>query len=338
MAWKVPSNPGDIDPSIAEAKGKLRKYLYGKSLDSTSIYTVEFGVALVQFQINRNEQISKGRVVGKPGMAVDGALDWRVKKNLEIYPYDKTQQNAKPVPVVITVQGHMGGMFDGPQYFAARALEDPVRRIDVQPAYYDNTRKPFNNKSGILALDRIANDPNEIPFGVPWAVSAHSQGSVVFCDWWEQICQPNLNRWPYSHFRGGINFGNPRRPRNVVVPWISDPPPRGSEGLDPDCLEAAIPGVIEVARDGDLYANKTPGDAADYKEAVYTAVCRGRFFGSDSLGAELSELARKFGNPMEIFALFKAITSGVSGLITLREHGEFDLRPCVDHLARILEV
>ena len=84
MAWKVPSKPGDVDPSIAEAKRKLRKYFYGKTLDSTSTYTVEFGVALVQFQINRNEQIAKGKVVGKPGMAVDGALDWRVKKNLEI--------------------------------------------------------------------------------------------------------------------------------------------------------------------------------------------------------------------------------------------------------------
>lgn len=336
MTWKSPSIPGDVDPSIAEAKRKLRGYSYGKDLDITSIYTVEFGVALVQFQVNRNSQIAKGLVTGKPGMAIDGVLDWRVKKNLEIYPYDK-KQTPKPVPVVVTVQGHMGGMFDGPQYFAARALEDPVRRVDVQPVFYDNTRKPFNNEDGISKLDAIVNDRNEIPLNTPWAVSAHSQGSVIFCDWWERICQPNLHRWPYSHFRGGINFGNPRRPRNIVVPWISDPPPRGSEGLDPDCLEAPIPGVIEVARDGDLYANKTPGRAADYKEAVYMAVCRGRFFGSDTLGAELGRLATQFG-PMEIFAVFQAIISGVSGVATLREHGEFDLRPCVDHLARILEV
>lgn len=337
MAWAAPENVGDVDASVSDAKKKLRSlYGYAKHLDDTPIYTLDFGVALMQYKVNRNKQILEGKVLGKPGMTLDGKLDWAVKKNLEIPPYDKKTSPA--VPVVVTVQGHMGGMFDGPQYLTARALEHPVRRVDVQPVWYDNTRKPFNNKDGVTKLDAIVNDPKEIPFGVPWAISAHSQGSVIFCDWWEQICQPNLHLWPYSHFRGGINFGNPRRPMNVVAPWITDPPPRGSEGLDPNCLDVPIPGVIEVSRDGDLYANKTPGLSADYKEAVYMAVCRGRFFGSDTLGAELLELATRFGNPTEIFALFQAIASGVSGLITLREHGEFDLRPCVNHLATILGV
>lgn len=335
--WAPPSEIGDVDSSIAEAKIKMRRmYGYARDLDATPIYTVEFGVALMQYKVNRNEQILRGIVVGKPGMSIDSKLDWAVKKNLEISPYDK--KVAPVVPVAITVQGHLGGMFDGPAYFTARALEHPVRRIDVQPVFYDNSRKPFNNADGVIKLDAIVNNPNEIPPGTPWAVLAHSQGSVVFCDWWEKIAQPNLHRWPYSHFRGGVNFGNPRRPMNVVVPWIADPPPRGSEGLDPNCLKQPIPGVIEVSRDGDLYANKTPGLSADYKEAVYMAVCRGKFFGADTLGAELMELATRFGNPVEIFALFRAIVSGVSGLITLREHAEFDLRPCVNHLATILGV
>lgn len=337
MAWKPPSEIGDRDPSIVDAKRKLRAYSYGQGLGETDEYTVAFGTALLLFKNKRNEQIVRGQVVGMPGMALTTALDWAAKKNLQIPPYDKPAA-AKAKPVIFTVQGHMGGLFDGPAYFTARVLEEQGK-IRVQPVWYENTRKPFNNASGVRELDRLVNDPTVLPIGTPFAVLAHSQGSIVFCDWWEQHCQPNRNRWPYSHFKGGINFGNPRRPRGVVASWIADKPKPGSEGLDPDCLDEPIPGVEEVSRDGDLYTNKMPDTgAAEWTQAVYLAVARGRFFGNDTLAEEIGELATRFGNPIEIFALFQAIVSGVSGLIQLREHGEFDLRPCIDHTARILGV
>lgn len=333
MAWQPPSMPGDTDPSVREAKKKLRGYSYGKGLDDTPVYTVEFGVALIQFQTNRNRQILRGQVSGMPGMNVTGTLDWATKKNLKILPADLAPP-PKSLPVVFTVNGHMGGLFDGPAYFTARVLEEQGR-VRVQPVGYDNTRKPFNNASGVAELDRLVNG---LAPGTPSAVLAHSQGSIVFCDWWEKHCKPNLHRAPYNGFRGGINFGNPRRPMSTVAPWVADPPPLGSEGLDVDCLDEPIPNVAEVSRDGDLYANKTPGEAAEYKEAVYLAVARGRFTGHNSLVEQMGEIATAFGNPLEVFAVFQAIVSGVQGLINLREHGEFDLRPCIDHTARILGV
>lgn len=329
MAWSPPSKPGDADPAIAAAKAKLRVYSYGKLLDSGDVYTVEFGVSLIEFQTRRNLQILKGQVAGMPGMNVVGVLDWATKKNLNILPA------SKPIPVAFTINGHMGGLFDGPAYFTARVLEEQGK-VRVQPVGYDNVKIPFNNASGFREIERLVNDPGILPLGTPWVLLSHSQGSVVECDFYEKRIQPNVGQWPYSHYRGGVRFGNPRRPMNTVAPWIADPPPEGSEGLDPNCLDVATPNVAECSRDGDLYANKTPGLAADYKEAVYMAVCRGKFMGSDSLVKELGELATQFGNPIEIFALFRAIVSGVSGLIQLREHGEFDLRPCIDHVARIL--
>lgn len=329
MAWSPPSEPGDADPAIAAAKAKLRSYSYGKSLDSSDVYTVEFGASLIEFQTRRNLQILKGQVVDMPGMNVSGVLDWATKKNLNILPAPK------PLPVAFTINGHMGGLFDGPAYFTARVLEEQGK-VRVQPVGYDNVKIPFNNTSGFREIERLVNDPSILPPGTLWVLLSHSQGSVVECDFYEKRIQPNRDQWPYSHYRGGVRYGNPRRPMNVVAPWIADPPPEGSEGLDPNCLDVATPNVAECSRDGDLYANKTPGLAADYKEAVYMAVCRGKLMGSDSLAKELMELATRFGNPVEIFALFKAIVSGVSGLIQLREHGEFDLRPCIDHVARIL--
>lgn len=332
MAWAPPSKPGDTDPAVAAAKKKLRGYSYGRALDESPVYTVEFGVALIQFKVNRNAQILKGTVRDMPGMTVDGELDWAAKKNLGILPSPPKRK------VVLTIQGHMGGLFDGPAYFTARELEKRGL-VDVQPVWYDNTRKPFNNAHGVSQADAIANNPGEIPVGVDWAVLAHSQGSIVFCDWWEQRIKPNRNRWPYSHFRGGINFGNPRRPLNTVAPWVADPPKAGTEGLDPDCLDEPIPGVAEVSRDGDLYTNKRRGTlSSEYTQAVYLAVARGKFFGRDTLAEEIGELAMRSGNPLEIFAVFQAIVTGVSGVINLREHGEFDLRPCIDHTARILGV
>jgi hypothetical protein len=336
MAWAPPSKPGDTHPSVAEAKKKLRVYSYGKTLGDSDVYSVEFGVALTQFKVNRNDQIMRGSVRDMPGMPLNTELDWATKKNLRILP----EQNIPPAvsrKVVVTINGHMGGLFDGPAYFTARVLEEQGR-VRVQPVGYNNTKKPFDNASGVREMDRIVNDPIILPQGTDWAILSHSQGSVVECDFYEQRIEPNRDRWPYSHYKGGVRFGNPRRPMNTVAPWILDPPPQGTEGLDPNCLKQATPGVMECSRDGDLYANKKPGLAADYKEAVYMAVCRGKFMGANTLAAELGELATRFSNPMEIFALFQAIISGVSGLITLREHGEFDLRPCIDHTARILGV
>lgn len=333
MAWAPASEPGDSDPLISDAKRKLGAYSYGKGLGDTDEYTIEFGVALVEFKTRRNEQIMRGTVRDMPGMQPTGVFDWAVKKNLGILA-DQVKPAGKKV--VFTINGHLGGLFDGVPYFTVRGLE-LEGRIRVQPVGYDNVKKPFNNASGFRELDRLIKDPTVLPPGTEWAIVSHSQGAVVDCDYYEQVIEPNRNIWPYSHYKGGVRFGNPRRPLNVVAPWVADPPPQGTEGLDPYCLKAATPGVMEVSRDGDLYANKTPGRAGDYKEAIYMAVCRGKFMGSNTLAAELSVLATKFG-PAEVFAVFQAIISGVTGLVQLREHNEFDLGPAVDHLRRTLNV
>lgn len=334
MAWSPPSKPGDRDPSVTAAKRVLRRYSYGRGLDDTLEYTAGFGVALIQFQTNRNLQILRGQIRDMPGMNTAGILDWASKKNLGILP-----EQLQPVsrPVVFTIAGHMGGLFDGPAYFTARVLEEQGR-VRVQPVGYNNTSIPFDNRSGFVELDRLVNDRRVLPLNTPWAVLSHSQGAIIDCDYYEQRTAPNRGAWPHSHYRGGVRFGNPRRPKSVAAPWITDPPPTGSEGLDPDCLDAPTAGVAEASRDGDLYANKTPSEAAEYKEAVYLAVARGEFMGHNSLVEQIGELATAFGNPQEIFAVFQAIVSGVAGLANLREHGEFDLRPCIDHTARILNV
>jgi hypothetical protein len=333
MAWSPPNEVGDHDPSIVEAKRKLRVYSYGKGLGETDEYTAAFGVALRQFQINRNQQILRGQVTGMPGMNVEGVLDWATKKNLLILP---EQLNPPRVPVIITVAGHLGPMDSGPAYLTARWLEER-KLVRIQMVGYDNAQIPFDNDSGEREFLRLINDPTVLPPGTDWAVGSHSQGGIITSDVIEDGMKQR-DQWPWNHFKGGVHFANPRRPMGVVAPWVTDPPDPDSEGLAHNCLKAALPGVAEVSRKGDLYADKKRTQSAEYKTAVYRAVAEGDFIsGTDTLGEQMLELVTSGG--IGLWHVFQAITSGVVGASKLGDkHGIFDLGPCVDHFRRVLAI
>lgn len=336
MAWSPPDGVGeDRDPSIVEAKKKLRAYTYGKGLDLSDLYTVEFGVALRQFQINRNQQILRGQVTGMPGMNAEGILDWATKKNLGILPEQLDAAKRAKMPLIITVAGHMGGMTTGPAYLTAKWLEDN-NLARIQMVGYDNVKIPFDNASGERMFSQLINDPNVLPVGTPWIYMSHSQGCIVTSNVAEKGFATREGPWRFC--KGGIHFANPRRPMGVVAPWVADPPDNDSEGLAHNCLPAALPGVAEVSRKGDLYADKKRTASAENKTAVYRAVAEGDFFGSnDTLGEQMGELVRSGG--FELWNIFLAITSGVVGASRLGDkHGIFDLAPCVGYCRQILGV
>lgn len=327
MAWSPASDVGERDALIPAAKNVLRKFSYGKGLGDTDAYTAEFGVALRQWQVNVNYQILfKGRP--GPGVNTDGVFDWAVKKQFGILPEDQAPE-AKPW--VITVAGHMGAWDTGPAYLTAMALGHAVR---VQGVGYNNTALPFDNQSGYAELNRIVME--WLPRDVPWAIASHSQGCIVTSDYLERVVLPGKARGeaPYVNFRGGVHFANPRRPYGVSAPWVADPPDIDTEGLDPVCLTAEIPGMAEVARHGDLYAEKRRDEAGEHKSAVYLAAARGRFTGKDSLAEQIGEIVTDIGP--EMFAVFQAITGGIQFLFDMSSHDVFDLGPCVNHLKSVL--
>lgn len=326
MAWTPPQNVGDRHPKIPDAKRYLRRFSYGQGLGETDEYTPEFGVALRQWQTNIHYQVT---FKGRPGPDVNqvGVFDWAVQRQMGI------DQPPEPVtrPWIITVAGHLGDMFTGPAYWTALPLEQQGK-VQIQPVGYDNWSIPFNNASGFNELDRIVHQVK--PAGAPWAIASHSQGAIVTSDYLEQRVLANPAHPEYANFRGGIHYGNPRRPMGVVASWIPDPPPADSEGLDPDCLDQAIPGVAEASRKGDLYADKKRNNAGEMKAAVYLAVARAKFFGRDSLAEQMAELVFNFGP--EVWAVFEAIVDGISFAINMDPHNVFDLRPGTEHLERIL--
>lgn len=269
----------------------------------------------------------------RTGQAIDGVVSDNDLAALGL-------QKAAPVintekPWIITVAGHLGGWNTGPAYLSARWLEERGL-VHVQPVGYDNGSIPFNNMSGFNEMDRIVNDV--LPKNAPWAFESHSQGSIITSLYYEQKIKPGQDRGekPFTNFRGGIQFGNPRRPLGVSALWVPDRPAADTEGIDPDCLDAKIPGVEEVARKGDLYADKKRDIAGDYKEAVYLAVAWAQLFGANSLTEQMGKLATNFGP--EVIGMFTAMGGGIQFAINMDPHNIFDLGPCIDHMRKILAV
>lgn len=326
MAFVPAQKPGDHHPKIPAAKKFLSRYSYGKDLGVTDEYTVAFGIALMIWQPKINAEIDKGR--SGPRVNMLGVFDWAVQKQMGLLEPAPPDPNR---PWIITVGGHLGTWDTGPAYWCAQPLEQQGK-VRVQGVGYDAASIPFNNKSGYNELDRIVTQIK--PDNVPWAVGSHSQGAIIVSDYLEQKVLPNQSDPSFANFRGGVQFGNPRRPMGVTASWIADPPPAGSEGLSGNCLRAKLPGVEECSRKGDLYSDKTPGPAAEYKTAIYQLIAEAKVFGVDSLFEQLLELGV---SPFtEMWPVVQALIGAIGFGINMDPHNVFDLWPAQQHFARIL--
>lgn len=326
MAWAPPQTVGDRDTLIPAAKKHLSRFSYGRNLGDSDVYTLEFGVALRQWQVNIHYQVVfKGRP--EPDVNQLGVFDWACKKQMGLLEI----AGAPRLPWIITVGGHLGTWDTGPAYWSALPLHQQGKAV-VQGVGYDAASIPFNNKSGLAELNRIVHHVK--PPGVPWCIASHSQGAIITSGYLEHNVIDHQGVPAYSNFRGGVQFGNPRRPMGVVAPWITDPPDDDAEGLAGNCLVAALPGVQEASRKGDLYADKKRNAAGEHKTSIYRLVAEGKLFGKDSLTEQLAELATNF--PGEIWPLFQAITGGIQFLISMDSHNIFELSPATRYLDTIL--
>ena len=328
MAWAPPSQPGQHHPLIPGAKRFLARYSYGKGLGDSDEYTIKFGIALRTWAPRFNAEIDRGRA--GPRVPVDGTFDWAVQRQMGLNERPGTALR----PLVLTCMGHLGNMTAGPDYRATRPLEERGKVQIQMVGAFNNDAIPFQLISQRLEIDRLLHEPQLRVVERDWAVSAHSRGALAFCQYWQQR-NPNDPIW--QRFKGGLMFGNPKRPQGVVAQWIPDPPNPNTEGLAPDCLAEPIPGVAEVSRRNDLYADKTVGvKSSELKVAIYQLVAYGKLFGPDSITEELLDLALRFGQV--VWALFAALTDGIQFAFNMDPHNVFDLDPCERHLAAILGI
>ena len=326
MAWAPPQTVGDRDTLIPAAKKYLSKFSYGRGLGDTDVYTIEFGVALREWQNRIHYQVA---FKGRPGPDVNvlGVYDWACKKQMGLLEV----AGAPRLPWIITVGGHLSTWDTGPAYWAALPLQQQGKAV-VQGVGYDAARIPFNNQSGLDELNRIVHHVK--PAGVPWCIASHSQGAIITSDYLQHNVIDHQGVAAYSNFRGGVQFGNPRRPMGVVAPWVHDPPDADAEGLAHNCLTGKLPGVEEVSRAGDLYADKKRNAAGEHKTSIYRLIAHGDLFGKDSLTEQLMEIAVDMQG--EVWPLFQAITGGIQFAINMDPHNIFDLGHATRHLENVL--
>lgn len=330
MAYTAPHQPGDRHPKIAGAKRFLARYSYGRRLGDTDEYTIEFGIALRTWAPRFNAEIDRGRA--GPHVPTDGSFNWAVQRQMGL---DDAGAPEHLKPLVLTGMGHMGNMVLGPDYLAARPLEERGQVQIQMVGGFDNSAIPFRLVPQKNEIHRLLHEPQLRVLERPgWAVSMHSRAAMAWCHYWMER-DPDDPIW--RTFRGGLHFGNPNRPAGTVAQWIADKPDPDTEGLSPYCLPEPIPGVAEVSRKNDLYADKKIGvKASELKVAIIKLVAYGELFGKDSITEELLGLALKFGQV--VWSLFAALSDGIQFLFDMDPHNVFDLRPAERHLAAILGV
>lgn len=315
---------GDSSDEIQRIKAFMRRKFasYAGHLPDTPDYDAAMAAVVSDMQ---QRYVDAGKL--RPGDFIPGVINLETK-----YVMGWLKRPPKLLPVVFTVAGHLGDMFTGPAYATARVLEEQGV-IRVQPIGYDNVGIPFGrgNETGIRELHRLV---HELPWGTPWALALHSRGSIVGSRFYLEHIRPNADVWPYSQFRGALSFGSPYRERDVVAPWIPDPPKPGTQGISNIRMTNTPDTWMEVARRGDLYAENPVSNAGEHKTAVYRAVQGELWGGADSLAEQMWELVTDFGP--ELWAVFEAIVSGVRFLTNQDPHNVYDLAPCVEHLRRIL--
>ena len=316
---------GDVSDEVRAIKTFLRrKFSYARDLDDSRVYDGHLVTVVAEMQARYAAQ-------GKIGAHVPGVINVETKYAMGYLP-----RPVKPKPVVFTVEGHLASMWNGPAADVGRAAElEGVAKW--QPVGYDNVSLPFRNWTGTTELRRLLADRTLLPPGTPWAMCIYSQGAIVGSTVWLQDILPATGslHWRLKDWRATVAFGNPYRERDVVAPWVSNPPRPGTQGISPTRMTDTPAAWREVAHRGDIYAENTPDDAGEHKTSIYLAVMNRWSGHPDSLLSQLVEIVQR---PIpETLALIDAVTSGVMFLGDMSPHAGYNLAPCIDHVRTALK-
>jgi hypothetical protein len=234
-------------------------------------------------------------------------------------------------PIIFTVEGHLSNMFVGPCAYTAQELEREGL-AHCQPVGYDNVSLPFNNQSGVNELLRLLNSTvmdNGVPFpyGTPWELFIFSQGGIVGSKVFMQLRTSNHPR--LKDLKAVLAFGNPYRQKDVIAPWVADPPKKGTQGISDVRMTDTPEYWREVARTGDLYAENPDSEVGLNRSAIYKIVAENSWAGGEAgMWQRVLDLAK---NPADgLLDIAVAIAGGVRFVTNMAPHGTYDLGPCVD--------
>lgn len=317
---------GDSSSEVRAIKAFMRaKFSYAALLTDDDNFDAALVVVVSDMQ---GRYVAAGKLAA--GAYMPGVINYATRVAMGYL-----QPAAKPLPVFFTVEGHMSTWDIGPCAFTAKQLESEGL-CRWQGVGYDTVALPFDDKSGIDELDRLFSDLQAFPLGTPWVASCFSQGDIVFALFFlDQVLDPNgkhHNR--FQDWRGTLAHGAPTRQKDVVAPWIPDPPAKGTQGIYNRRMTQTAPGELlgdrwrYVVRTGDMYTENPDNEAGKDRTSVCLAVVDGQLAGAGSLAERLWLLATDFGD--EVWPLAQAIIGGVKFLINMGPHGTYDLGPGID--------
>lgn len=245
-------------------------------------------------------------------------------------------------PIIFTVEGHLSGDGRvGPAAFTAQFLESPQggNACWWQPIGYDNGRLPFNNQSGVNELKRLLgrtsmDNGRPFPIGAPWGMMGFSQGAIITSKVFLELRSAppgSLMAARRDTLRRAIAFGSPYREKDVVAPWVPDPPKRGTQGISDVRITNTPSFWQEVSRTGDLYADNPDDEVGRNCTAVYKIVAESSWSGGPA--GMLARVIDLLGNPFDGFIdIVKAIIKLAMFGANMGPHGIYDLGPCIEHM------
>ena len=299
---------GDVDPKVADIQAFLARKFRATAGSLVATGTYDQATADVVAKLQRN--------LGT--LTPTGIFNYATQLALGYIKATPTNS-----PLFFTVEGHMSDMRAGPVADTADELEKEGK-VRWQPTGYDSNALPFDNKSGVDQLvqfysyDRLP-DGRPFPRGTKSIIGGFSQGMIVVYDFVSNYLMPGQSLdWRTPDILGVLAYGNPCRQTGSIAPWsVAQAGDRSSGGLDPkrrfglpNNPDAPPVPWQDVWRHGDIFTDNSPDKTGQMKAAVYEAVARSDFFGSQfSLAAEIANL---FKAPVaDVLAIFKAIISGI---------------------------
>lgn len=328
---------GDRSPEVRKVKAKLRdKFTPARNTldDGTGpddgigpLFTPALTAEVRRVQaVYRSER--------KPGADkyIDGVINVEFK-----YDVGLLARPEKPKPIVFTVEGHMSNPWNGPCAYTASALEQQGL-CWWQPVHYDTQALPFNNASGVRAFDALLNrtelddgrgGKRPFPAGTPWGMIIFSQGGIVGCK--QFIAMRRQNHWRLNDLKAVVAYGNPYREKDVIAPWVPDPPKAGTQGISDTRMTDTPEYWREHARHGDMYAENPDNEVGLNRSAIYKIVAESSWSGGPA--GLLDRVIDLMQDPTDgVLDIAKAIIGGAMFLGNMGPHGIYDLGPDTDFM------
>jgi hypothetical protein len=246
VVWAPPSKVGDTDPTISAAKAYLRRFSYGKSLDTSDVYTDLFGLALKVFAVARNDEIARG-VKQIPTLNTVGVYDWAMKVQLGIIQwapppphrkiwiwtapgsgadwnvgpsfdlgeYCRTVLNINHQPLSFEKGGYLGLLGGDPTFSYVDVTYDEylslLHCLDVNPDVQEALAAREKDPNAVVDLEMWFSGYSQSADGMEDALEILFGDGGFTIPKTNQITTPGKYRLLRDRINGVVQFGNPSR-------------------------------------------------------------------------------------------------------------------------------